>query len=59
MLVVMGAVEEVQVSIMKIVGVAVVLNLRMTALGTVLVRMSGMNVVSRHVSVSPKRIDLF
>jgi len=40
MLVVMGAVEEVEVSIMKIVGVAVVLNLCMTALGIVLVGMS-------------------
>lgn len=40
MLVVMAAMEEVEMSIMKKVGVAVVLNLRMTALGTVLVRMS-------------------
>jgi hypothetical protein len=39
MLVVMIVMEEVKVSIMEIVGVAVMLNLRMTALGTVLVGM--------------------
>ena len=38
-LVVMVVMEEVKVSIMDIVGVAIMLNLRMTALRTVLVRM--------------------
>ena len=58
MLVVMGAVQEVQVSIMDIVSVAVMLNLRMTALGTMLVRMRGMNVVLRHVSFLQKGFHL-
>ena len=39
MFVVMAAVKEVQVSIMEIIGVAVVLNLRVAALRTMLVGM--------------------
>ena len=55
-LVVMVVVEEVKVSVMEIVGVAIMLNLRMTALGTVLVSMRRMNVMFRHICFSRRSL---